>query len=215
MVRKILLAGLIVVSVSGVWALPASASTPTITKFKPKSATVGTAVTIKGTDLAGATQVTFNGTVATVVSDTATEIVADVPAGATTGHDGSATPVAVEGVGGTGTLAEVTGLVDNIDGGYCALLTSGEVDCWALGESGELGNGTFYALTLRERHPRRGRVNRGVRSNRNDEPDRRFQTDRRGRVRQSAILTLVSRRKVGQGEALLSSGCVLPMKRAL
>ncbi len=145
MVRKILLAGLIVVSVSGVWALPASASTPTITKFKPKSATVGTAVTIKGTDLAGATQVTFNGTVATVVSDTATEIVADVPAGATTGHDGSATPVAVEGVGGTGTLAEVTGLVDNIDGGYCALLTSGEVDCWALGESGELGNGTFYA----------------------------------------------------------------------
>ena len=55
---------------------------------------------------------------------------------------GSATPVAVEGVGGTGTLTGVTSLVGD-PSGYCALLTSGEVDCWGLGVNGELGNGTF------------------------------------------------------------------------
>ena len=44
----------------------------------------------------------------------------------------SATPVAVEGVGGAGTLTGVTSLVGD-GSGYCALLTSGEVDCWGLG----------------------------------------------------------------------------------
>jgi alpha-tubulin suppressor-like RCC1 family protein len=55
----------------------------------------------------------------------------------------SYTPVAVEGVGGTGTLTGVTSLVGDFQG-YCALLTSGGVDCWGDGETGELGNGTFY-----------------------------------------------------------------------
>ncbi len=55
----------------------------------------------------------------------------------------SANPVAVEGVGGTGTLADVTSLVGGA-GNYCALLTSGGVDCWGYGEQGQLGNGTFY-----------------------------------------------------------------------
>ena len=27
---------------------------------------------------------------------------------------------------------------------YCALLTSGRVDCWGYGNDGELGNGQFY-----------------------------------------------------------------------
>ena len=57
---------------------------------------------------------------------------------------GSATPVAVEGVGGTGTLTGVTSLVERRLDGYCALLTSGGVDCWGYGDYGELGNGTFY-----------------------------------------------------------------------
>ena len=61
---------------------------------------------------------------------------------------GSATPVAVEGVGGTGTLTGVTSLVSGLTAtarfGYCALLTSGGVDCWGYGYDGELGNGTFY-----------------------------------------------------------------------
>jgi alpha-tubulin suppressor-like RCC1 family protein len=211
MVRKILLAALIIISVSGVSELTASASTaePTIQWFSPESATVASEVTIVGTNLADATSVTFNGTIATAIPDNATRIKAYVPAGATTGyirvktpggnvrsahiftvlapldnamsvvsdsdgycalltssgvdcwgdgkygqlgngtfytssHEGSATPVAVEGVGGTGTLTGVASLVSDNDG-YCAVLTSSGVDCWGNGHDGELGNGTFYS----------------------------------------------------------------------
>jgi hypothetical protein len=79
--RKILLVALIIAPVCGVSALPASASTPrpTIKSFTPTSGPVGTEVTIKGTNLAGVTKVSFNKTVAVVVSDTATKIKADVP----------------------------------------------------------------------------------------------------------------------------------------
>ncbi len=209
--RKILLAVLIVVSVSSP-ALTASASTakPTIESFKPTIATVGTEVTIDGAHLAGATKVTVNGSIATVVSDTSTNITADVPADATTGtikvktaggtvstrsdftvltpldgatsaendsegyclvlassgvdcwgkggqgqlgngvitRPGSATPVAVAAVGGTGILAGVTNLVGH-DGSYCALMNGSGVDCWGLGGDGQLGNGTFYTGSLR------------------------------------------------------------------
>ena len=62
-----------------------SASGPTITSFTPTSGPVGTGVTIKGTNLSGATKVTFNGTVATITKDTATKIKVKVPSGATTG----------------------------------------------------------------------------------------------------------------------------------
>jgi hypothetical protein len=52
----------------------------------------------------------------------------------------SATPVAVVGVGGTGTLIGVRSVVS--DGtGFCAILWSGRVDCWGL-NSGALGNGS-------------------------------------------------------------------------
>ena len=60
----------------------------------------------------------------------------------------SDTPVPVVGVGGTGTLSGVASLVggDNDPGvstrsSFCALLTSGGVDCWGYGPDGELGNG--------------------------------------------------------------------------
>src|ERR1700729_2390651 len=53
---------------------------------------------------------------------------------------GSAKPVAVAAVGGTGILAGVTTLVGH-DGSYCALLEGGGVDCWGLGGDGQLGNG--------------------------------------------------------------------------
>ena len=64
----------------------------------------------------------------------------------TSGNRGSATPVAVEGVGGTGTLTGVAGLVygEEVGTSYCALLTTGGVDCWGSGDSGQLGDGTFY-----------------------------------------------------------------------
>ncbi len=55
---------------------------------------------------------------------------------------GSATPVHVKGVGGTGILSGVTSVTDGFDF-FCALLTSGGVDCWGRGDDGELGNGSF------------------------------------------------------------------------
>jgi alpha-tubulin suppressor-like RCC1 family protein len=60
----------------------------------------------------------------------------------TTGNDGSATPVEVEGVGGTGTLTGVTSVVSG-GNNYCARLTLGGVDCWGAGQAGALGNGAF------------------------------------------------------------------------
>jgi Ca2+-binding RTX toxin-like protein len=68
---------------------------PTITSFDPTSGPVGTSVTITGTNLSGATTVTFNGVGGTITSNTATEIVTTVPADATTG------PVSVTTAGGT------------------------------------------------------------------------------------------------------------------
>lgn len=57
-------------------------------------------------------------------------------------YQGSAVPVAVEGVAGTGTLSGVAQLTGNLYG-YCAVLISGAVDCWGGGAFGELGDGTF------------------------------------------------------------------------
>jgi alpha-tubulin suppressor-like RCC1 family protein len=60
---------------------------------------------------------------------------------------GSAIPVAVKGVGGTGTLTGVTSLA-GFNGGSCARLTSGKVDCWGQGSSGQLGNGRIDRSAL-------------------------------------------------------------------
>jgi hypothetical protein len=59
--------------------------TPKVASFTPLKGAVGAKVTITGANLAGATNVSFNGTPATITSDTATRIVTAVPAGATTG----------------------------------------------------------------------------------------------------------------------------------
>ena len=80
---------------------------PTITSFAPTAGPVGTSVTITGTGLGSATSVKFNGKAATITSNTATQIVTTVPAGATTG------PITVTTAGGTATSATkftVTGL---------------------------------------------------------------------------------------------------------
>jgi len=58
----------------------------------PTSGTVGTAVIILGTDLTGATSVSFNGTAATFTVVSPSEITAIVPAGATTGKVRVTTP---------------------------------------------------------------------------------------------------------------------------
>ncbi|MBJ6111485.1 IPT/TIG domain-containing protein [Hymenobacter sp. BT523] len=71
---------------------------PTITSFSPSAGQPGTVVVVTGTGFTGATQVTFNGTVAPVFTvNSATQITVTVPTGATTG------PVAITATGGTGT----------------------------------------------------------------------------------------------------------------
>jgi virginiamycin B lyase len=69
--------------------------TPAVTNFSPASGTAGppaTTVTITGQSLAGATDVNFNGTAATITSDSGNKIVVTVPAGATTGPISLTTP---------------------------------------------------------------------------------------------------------------------------
>ena len=68
---------------------------PVITRFTPTFGPVGASVVITGTSFTGATQVTFNGTVApTFTANSATQITATVPAGATTGPIAVTTGVA-------------------------------------------------------------------------------------------------------------------------
>ena len=71
---------------------------PTITRISPASGPVGTVVTIKGTNLAGAIMIKFNNATTTkIIKDTATKIKVKVPTGAKTGKitvitaDGSVT----------------------------------------------------------------------------------------------------------------------------
>ena len=60
------------------------------------------------------------------------------------GPGGSASPVQVIGVGGSGILSGVASLFGKGQNTFCAVLTSGGVDCWGEGDHGELGNGTIY-----------------------------------------------------------------------
>src|SRR5262249_54248719 len=71
--------------------------TPAITSFAPTFGTVGTGVTITGTNFTGATGVSFAGRAATFTVSNSGTVTTTVPAGATTGHitvttlDGTAT----------------------------------------------------------------------------------------------------------------------------
>ena len=68
------------------------APAPTLTSLSPFSGPPGTSVAITGTNLMGANSVTFNGTAATFTVNSATQITATVPAGATTGNVVVGTP---------------------------------------------------------------------------------------------------------------------------
>lgn len=68
---------------------------PNVTGFSPSTGPVGTSVTITGTTLNGATAVAFNGSSASFVVNSPTQITATVPAGATTGTISVTTPSGV------------------------------------------------------------------------------------------------------------------------
>jgi regulation of enolase protein 1 (concanavalin A-like superfamily) len=74
-----------------------SSDLPSISSFTPASGTVGTTVTINGTNLVGVTQVRFGGKTATFMSVSDTRLKATVPQGANTGK------IAVTTAGGTAT----------------------------------------------------------------------------------------------------------------
>jgi hypothetical protein len=67
-------------------------TTPTISSFSPGSGSPGTAVTISGSNLTGATAVTFDGTAASFTATSGSEITAVVPNGATSGSISITTP---------------------------------------------------------------------------------------------------------------------------
>jgi len=80
-----------------------AANIPAVTEFTPDRGPVGTTVTIAGANFGatpGANTVRFNGTVATVSSASAIQLVATVPAGATTGA------ISVQTTAGTDTSAQ-------------------------------------------------------------------------------------------------------------
>ncbi|MBI5384588.1 MAG: IPT/TIG domain-containing protein [Verrucomicrobia bacterium] len=77
------------------WALTANA--PAITSFAPGTGAVGTPVVITGANFTGATAVHFNGVAASFTINSATQITASVPPGATTG------PISVTTSGGAAT----------------------------------------------------------------------------------------------------------------
>jgi serine protease len=65
---------------------------PSVTSFSPGGATAGSPVTISGTNLGGATAVTFAGIPATITGDTTISVTATIPTGALSGHITVATP---------------------------------------------------------------------------------------------------------------------------
>lgn len=80
-----------------------AANIPAVTEFTPDRGPIGTVVTIAGANFGAtpaANTVRFNGTLATVSSASATQLVATVPAGATTGA------ISVQTTAGTGTSAQ-------------------------------------------------------------------------------------------------------------
>ena len=84
---------------SDLYSTSASGNAPIITSFSPDNGTTGTKVTIQGNYFAGTTDVKFNGTSATFIPVSSSQLTATVPAGATTGK------ISVITISGTGNSA--------------------------------------------------------------------------------------------------------------
>jgi hypothetical protein len=88
-----------------------STAPPALAAFAPTSGPVGTTVDITGANLIGATGVAFNGTPAQFTQESASEVVATVPSGATTGPITVATPAGT--VTSAGAFTVTVGAVDH------------------------------------------------------------------------------------------------------
>ncbi|HEX7294913.1 MAG TPA: zinc-dependent metalloprotease family protein [Pyrinomonadaceae bacterium] len=97
---KVEAVGNVFFDVSGIFTINGPANTiPTITSFNPTTGPAGTSVTIDGTNFITPSAVAFNGTAASFVVNSTTQIVATVPNGVTTG------PITVTTPSGTATSA--------------------------------------------------------------------------------------------------------------
>lgn len=108
---------------------------PAILGFAPPNGSVGSAVTVMGTNLSGTTAVRFNGLSATFTVDSDTQLTATVPAGATTGPISVTTPA-----GGAGSLTDF-GL------GSAPTITSFSPTRGAVGTSVAINGTTFTGAT--------------------------------------------------------------------
>ena len=76
---------ILILIIIGLCSIDSYSQTPTITSFTPSTGSVGTLVTITGTNLNAPTAFTIGGTAAIIVSNTGTTLVGMVMTGATTG----------------------------------------------------------------------------------------------------------------------------------
>jgi subtilase family serine protease len=113
---------------------------PTVTQFSPTSGSVGDQIDVQGTNLTGATKVTFNGTSDTsFVVKSSIDITAHVPAGASTGRIAVTTP------GGTGTSS--TDFTVSGGGGSAPTVTSFVPTTGPVGTSVTINGTNFTGVT--------------------------------------------------------------------
>jgi hypothetical protein len=149
---------LFIVSTSGVPSVASwlrvgqpSGAAPTISRFDPTSGPVGTSVTITGTNLSGATSVTFNGVSASSFAvDSETMITATVPESASTG------PIRVATSGGSAT--SLTDFTVTAATYRETVLTDRPIGYWRLGETA----GSAFDETGNSLGTYNGGVTRGV-----------------------------------------------------
>ncbi len=109
---------------AGNFTVTVPAQPPAITSFNPTSGPVGTGVIVTGTNLTGATAFGLNGTTATFTVNSATQITATIPAGATTGKFSVTTPGGSTTSANTFTVNTSSATLDlTIDGLYVTQAT--------------------------------------------------------------------------------------------
>ncbi len=128
---------------------PASTA-PTVGSFSPVCGVAGTSVTLTGTNLTGATNVSFNGLAGTITGNTATQIVVTAPASVTAGLISITTPSGsvstVSSFNLTPTTSAITGLASVCASStgkvYSVANTSGSTYNWSTPAGATITAGT-------------------------------------------------------------------------